>query len=207
MFSFFFLYFFFFTKNKIVFFKLTTTTTTDCEFEKLCSVEEMEVPTDSPLENSDSHGVTPPVQDAPKRLYLIRHAESKNNVDIRQAREAWEAVSALRSWPTGEQWLSIAAIAAVPMNTDLSPDGEKMVKALRSILNQHDFLLQKEVQLIVHSPLLRAKRTCHVLFSEIASERGAFFSCCIDSFNSYIYYQESTLLSTNIYLRRIFPNT
>jgi broad specificity phosphatase PhoE len=51
------------------------------------------------------------------------------------------------------------------MDSDLSPEGELMVNRLAEVLSQQDFLARNGVQLIVHSPLLRARKTCAGLFS------------------------------------------
>ncbi len=53
----------------------------------------------------------------------------------------------------------------VPMDSDLSPEGELMVDKLGEALSQQDFLARNGVQLIVHSPLLRARKTCIGVFS------------------------------------------
>jgi broad specificity phosphatase PhoE len=50
------------------------------------------------------------------------------------------------------------------MDSDLSPQGEAMVERLKIVLSQQDFLARQGVQLIVHSPLLRARRTCLGIF-------------------------------------------
>ena len=51
------------------------------------------------------------------------------------------------------------------MNSDLSTEGEEMLLALKDKLLHLDFLATQQVELILHSPLLRAKRTCYGLFS------------------------------------------
>lgn len=50
------------------------------------------------------------------------------------------------------------------MDSDLSPQGEAMVERLRVVLQEQNFLARNSVQLIVHSPLLRTRRTCRGIF-------------------------------------------
>jgi phosphohistidine phosphatase SixA len=52
----------------------------------------------------------------------------------------------------------------VPMNSDLSARGHAMVSRLNAILREQDFLVRNAVQLIVHSPLVRAQKTCIGIF-------------------------------------------
>ena len=54
----------------------------------------------------------------------------------------------------------------VPMNSDLSARGEAMVRRLNVVLREQDFLARNAVQLIVHSPLVRAQKTCIGIFGE-----------------------------------------
>ena len=60
---------------------------------------------------------------------------------------------------------SAGRLLTIPMNTDLSNEGEIMVEALRKKLQDMNFLVNQKVELIVHSPLIRARKTCHGLFS------------------------------------------
>lgn len=101
-----------------------------------------------------------------KCIFLIRHAESVNNLAKREARAAWRGLKRLQSLPTGEQWGHIASLCSFPMDTDLSGDGEDMVHRLRGVLEESNFLAAHNIDLIVHSPLIRARRTCHGLFRE-----------------------------------------
>jgi broad specificity phosphatase PhoE len=100
-----------------------------------------------------------------KIIFLIRHAESKNNVDKREAKLALKRLWRLQSWPSWGQWLSIISLLTVPMNTDLSSEGEQMVQSLGQLLRSNDFIQKEHVELIVHSHLTRARRTCEEVFS------------------------------------------
>lgn len=114
-----------------------------------------------------------------KHIYLIRHAESQNNVAKRDAKQAWRRFKRLQGLPTCQEWYSIFTLLSIPMNTDLSEDGEHMVTALRDSLHRDDFLQQQGIELIVHSHLIRAKRTCWGIFSSTSNptiiEHNAIF--------------------------------
>ena len=99
-----------------------------------------------------------------KRLYLIRHAESENNVAKEDARQAWHGIKRLDSLPSWRQLSSISSLLAVPMNTDLSIRGYRMAHELRSKMDDMEFLKNIRVELVLHSHLLRATRTCQILF-------------------------------------------
>ena len=62
---------------------------------------------------------TPPLS---KRLFLIRHAESINNVDKREAAQTWRQ---LFLNPSRTGWARIGRLIKVPMDSDLSPAGER----------------------------------------------------------------------------------
>ena len=99
-----------------------------------------------------------------KKIILVRHSESINNVAKRDAYEAWSNVTTFKSLPTWSQLSSTASLLAVPMNTDLSEDGLKMVSSLRRVMDETNFVSTHAVELVVHSHLMRAARTCSVLF-------------------------------------------
>ena len=61
------------------------------------------------------------------------------------------------------------------MNSDVSNDGELMIANLREKLIEMDFLNVHDVQLILHSPLIRAKKTCYGLFAP-----GILFSFVVE---------------------------
>jgi hypothetical protein len=51
------------------------------------------------------------------------------------------------------------------MDSELSDEGERMLLSLKDKLINMNFLATQEVEVIIHSPLLRARRTCYGLFS------------------------------------------
>ena len=100
-----------------------------------------------------------------KHLYLIRHAESINNVDKREARRAFHRLTTFQEWPSSSQWSSFWNLSKLDMDSELSPTGWEMVHKQRENLGE-TFLADHCVTLILHSHLVRAKHTCQVLFHD-----------------------------------------
>jgi bisphosphoglycerate-dependent phosphoglycerate mutase len=102
-----------------------------------------------------------------KKIILIRHAESQNNVAKNNVRSAWNSIKKLEfSLPTKEQLLSTTSILKVEMNSELSQDGKNMVINLHKKIIKTDFIVNNKVELIVHSNLIRAKNTCNGIFHD-----------------------------------------
>ena len=99
---------------------------------------------------------------AKKSIILIRHAESINNVDKKQTLKAINNIGRFKSLPTLSQLSSALSLLSIPMNTDLSPEGEQMAVNLRSRMENDNSFILSSPQLIVHSHLLRAQKTCRV---------------------------------------------
>lgn len=78
-------------------------------------------------------------------------------------------MASLKSLPTWSQMRSTTSLLAVPMNTDLSEDGVRMASSLRSVMDESHFVSTHGVELAVHSTLLRAAKTCAVLFDKIGN--------------------------------------
>lgn len=96
-----------------------------------------------------------------KTIFLIRHAESTNNVSKRIAAETLGSLK----WPSLQDWKTMAPMITFPMNTELSEEGQKQVERQADILLKDGFVARERPELIVHSPLLRAKATCMNIFS------------------------------------------
>lgn len=96
----------------------------------------------------------------PKRIYLIRHTESQNNVVHRKLRNATGSVEKIKL---------AASLAYLGFDSDCSPDGYVMLDAQKQILEESQFLSENQIQLILHSSLVRAKTTCKLLFAGFAS--------------------------------------
>lgn len=112
-----------------------------------------------------------------KTLFLIRHAESTNNVDKREARRAWRKLP----WelPTKAQLLCCLRLLKVDMNSPLSPHGIQQVKELQHRLAEENFLQANEITQILCSPLLRATQTCSGIFSTTFAIHPETYEKCL----------------------------
>lgn len=109
---------------------------------------------------------TPTPTPESKVIFLIRHAESQNNVAKRDTANVFRRWQRGHwSWPNATEWSSMTSLLAIPMDTDLSPDGIQQAQALQQHLQQLRFVETEGIQLIVHSHLIRARRTCHTVFA------------------------------------------
>ena len=101
------------------------------------------------------------------KLLLVRHAESVNNVDKGIARRAWSNFKSTCSLPSCSEWRTIGHLLTFPMDSDVSPEGLKMIEVQRRRLQEHGILEKYNVRLIIHSHLKRARKTCEGLFSPL----------------------------------------
>jgi phosphohistidine phosphatase SixA len=109
---------------------------------------------------------------APKKtIYLIRHAESEENVKMHGLQEVGMSLYDRRlpsSQDLSKSLSFIASGAKGDTDSDLSPQGREQINELFQILdtdsqkNLHSLI--NDVDVIGHSPLIRAKDTCYGAF-------------------------------------------
>jgi broad specificity phosphatase PhoE len=97
---------------------------------------------------------------ATKRLFLIRHAESANNVDKREAKRTLKGEL---SWSIMGHVLNLAKI---DMDSPLTERGKDMARIQRGKLDPNAFVAAEGVELCLHSSLQRAKETAYIMFGE-----------------------------------------
>mmetsp|Transcript_58817 Transcript_58817/g.102942 ORF Transcript_58817/g.102942 Transcript_58817/m.102942 type:complete len:219 (-) Transcript_58817:141-797(-) len=96
-----------------------------------------------------------------KHIWLVRHAESTNNVSKRAAAQTLGK----GKLPSTGQWSEILSMLKVNMDTPLSEAGQKQVSAQRALLDNQVFVASNNIELVVHSHLQRACETCMGLFA------------------------------------------
>ena len=96
-----------------------------------------------------------------KRVWLVRHAESENNVSKRTFRSTFGSG---RLPATRAEWVSVGQLPLVRMDTPLSAHGRRQAEAQRAVLDAADFVARERPELVLHSPLVRARDTCLTLF-------------------------------------------
>jgi len=117
-----------------------------------------------------------PPEDAPPtprvRLLLIRHSESIQNVNSDNVYNAWRGATQEYRIPSWGEWASLGQTLMANPDTDLSVDGLHMITEQNRRLDAIHFLKTNHVDLVLHSPLIRAKKTCEGLFPESSRPEG-----------------------------------
>lgn len=98
-----------------------------------------------------------------KTVYLVRHAESVENIRVRAAREVFGRIRMFRL-PNSDQVKKTLSLLQMDNDADLSPNGNAMLEEMGALLKSEDFVKANAVDLIAHSPLIRAKKTCMAMF-------------------------------------------
>lgn len=114
--------------------------------------------------SSNSSGDISVYNGKPKTVYLIRHAESDENRRRDSLTRCFERLST-GVIPSSKDVNASFELLNVPaqLNSDVSDIGAKQIKHMGELLRQQKFLEKMGVQLVVHSPLLRARQTCEGL--------------------------------------------
>ena len=97
----------------------------------------------------------------------VRHAESTENVKIGEVKSGWDRMSSLQGLPTStEMW---SGLRMLEMDTDsaLSDLGKRQLLDQRSRMSEESFLHRAGVELVVHSPLRRARETSSTIFADL----------------------------------------
>ena len=96
-----------------------------------------------------------------KTIILVRHAESTNNV----AKQTLKRTRRLERWPVGNEWQQLRSLLSFPMDTPLSSNSDAMLQWQRKAMcASAEQQWRAQVQVVLHSPLQRARRTAEGLF-------------------------------------------
>ncbi|CAK9038920.1 unnamed protein product [Durusdinium trenchii] len=109
-----------------------------------------------------------PLSDTPrakKIVYLVRHAESMENERV-HAYDRLRRDLARGDWPKVTDVASALQLLSFNLDTPLSRRGERQLQDMKEQLQTASFLQEASPELLVFSPLQRAKRTAEVLFGE-----------------------------------------
>lgn len=92
-----------------------------------------------------------PLQKSRKTIYLIRHAESEQNTKLRGLLE-------------GKISQGLDLVYDYDYDSEISVDGQQQLQLAMTRLAAEKPAWKEEVEMIVHSPLQRAVRTCEAVF-------------------------------------------
>jgi len=107
-----------------------------------------------------SKGTTTPPKNTKKTVYLIRHAESEEN---RKISALVRSCNSLRkfSLPKSDDVFTSARLLNIPAQVDssVSDIGTEQISHMGDKLMREKFVQSRKIELVVHSPLLRARQT------------------------------------------------
>jgi broad specificity phosphatase PhoE len=96
----------------------------------------------------------------PKTIYLIRHAESEENRRIAALGRTFKTLSKW-SIPSSSDVYATTELLHVQgqVDTNVSEIGARQIAHMKEKLQQDNFLISNGIQLVAHSPLIRARQT------------------------------------------------
>jgi broad specificity phosphatase PhoE len=105
-----------------------------------------------------------------KTIFLVRHAESDENRRLHSLKTAFKDLTRF-ALPKSKDVLASCELIRIDQQIDsnVSQFGKQQIAYMANTLREADFVAQQKVQLLVHSPLLRAKETCRDLFGCVLS--------------------------------------
>ena len=110
---------------------------------------------------------------AVKTIFLVRHAESDENRRLHSLKTAFKDLTRFALPKTKDIMASCELIRIdQQINSNVSQFGKQQIAFMANRLKETNFVTQQNVQLLVHSPLLRAKETCRDMFGCIASNEA-----------------------------------
>eukprot|EP00591_Stephanopyxis_turris_P004065 CAMPEP_0195510616 /NCGR_PEP_ID=MMETSP0794_2-20130614/3210_1 /TAXON_ID=515487 /ORGANISM="Stephanopyxis turris, Strain CCMP 815" /LENGTH=205 /DNA_ID=CAMNT_0040638069 /DNA_START=124 /DNA_END=738 /DNA_ORIENTATION=- len=101
-----------------------------------------------------------------KIIYLIRHAESEENANLAGLKNVCNAISRFHlpsKDDTNKMTQLIGGVLKGYNDEPLSDYGRSQSKAMGELLSMEKFLETEQVELVVHSPLVRARDTCKAM--------------------------------------------
>uniref|UniRef100_A0A7S1KW94 Phosphoglycerate mutase n=1 Tax=Alexandrium catenella TaxID=2925 RepID=A0A7S1KW94_ALECA len=98
-----------------------------------------------------------------KVIYLVRHAESMENVQVYRCDRAMDRITAYRLPRCGDL-CAASRLLCCNVDSPLSPAGEGQLLDVRGQLQAAGFEEKSGIELAVHSTYQRAARTCRELF-------------------------------------------
>ena len=106
-----------------------------------------------------------------KNLVLIRHAQSTENVKVIRF---FEGLKRLRNFqlPTCEQMTGTLSLLSLTIDSEVSEQGKRQILDMHMILKDDKFWDRQKFDLIVCSPLIRARETCRGILP-IPSDKNA----------------------------------
>jgi hypothetical protein len=101
----------------------------------------------------------------PKTIYLIRHAESDENRRLGSLKTAFKALTRF-ALPKTKDILAASELIRIDQQIDsnVSTFGKEQIAYMANIIRETNFVSSNGIELLAHSPLIRAKETCRDIF-------------------------------------------
>ena len=105
-----------------------------------------------------------------KTIFLVRHAESDENRRLHSLKTAFKDLTRF-ALPKSKDIVASCELLRIDQQVDsnVSQFGKQQITYMANVLKEANFVTKQNVQLLVHSPLLRAKETCRDMFGCILS--------------------------------------
>lgn len=131
-----------------------------------------------------------------KNVVLIRHAQTEENIKSIQIYEGFMRIRNFQL-PTCKQISSLFSLSLLSSNSQVSILGSRQIIDMHMILRDDKFWERQKFDLIVCSPLSRAKDTCNGI---LPIERDAMYVKIVDDLEEATQYEQifSTTLLTRI---------
>jgi broad specificity phosphatase PhoE len=115
-----------------------------------------QTPAPPPPTTTNTHSTTTGI----KTVYLIRHAESEENRRIAALSRTFRTLGKF-SFPKTSDLSASTELLNIPgqVDSNVSDIGAKQIAHMGEKLNHHNFVVTAGIQLVAHSPLLRARKT------------------------------------------------
>jgi phosphohistidine phosphatase SixA len=98
-----------------------------------------------------------------KVVVLVRHAQSLENVKINAARAGLERIKSAKA-PLLDQWGKSFSLLRMNLDEEVSPLGKRQIESVAKKVRDMKFIETFAPELMVHSPLRRARETARGLF-------------------------------------------
>jgi broad specificity phosphatase PhoE len=93
-------------------------------------------------------------------IYMIRHAESEENRRLASLQTVWSDLTNFRLPKSSDIWSSLRLVRVFDqVDSHVSDFGKQQIAHMAKLLRESDFVKSHQIQLVAHSPLLRAKET------------------------------------------------
>ena len=110
------------------------------------------------------------INTAVKTIFLVRHAESDENRRLHSLKTVFKDLTRF-ALPKSKDIMASCELIRIDLqvNSNVSEFGKQQIASMAQLLNETNFVTKQNVQLLVHSPLLRAKETCRDMFGCVLS--------------------------------------